>query len=76
VDAICSVPLRPPGTKRFVSTSCPTELPFGTEELRRGMNPVQLSNILGHGGMRMIERTYSNLSGDDADQEVAWMLAD
>ena len=39
---------------------------FATEALRRGMNPVQLSNILGHSGLRMIERTYSHLNASDA----------
>ena len=46
-----------------------------TEALRRGDEPgPQLANILGHSGLRMIERTYSHVNGDDAYNAVLKML--
>lgn len=47
---------------------------FATEALRRGMNPIQLSHILGHTSLRMIERTYSHLDQTDAYDAVLRML--
>jgi site-specific recombinase XerD len=43
---------------------------FATEALRRGMSPVQLANVLGHSGLRMIERTYAHLNVNDAYEAV------
>jgi integrase/recombinase XerD len=48
---------------------------FATEALRRGMNPVQLAQILGHSGLRMIEAVYSHLSVSDAYDAMLRMLA-
>ncbi len=48
---------------------------FATEALRRGMNPIQLSQILGHTSLRMIERTYSHLDQTDAYDAVLKMLS-
>ncbi|MGO8863404.1 MAG: tyrosine-type recombinase/integrase [Acidimicrobiales bacterium] len=47
---------------------------FATEALRRGMNPLQLANILGHSGLTMIERTYSHLNSNDAYDALVKML--
>ena len=49
---------------------------FATEALRRGMNPVQLANILGHTGLRMIERVYSHLTPGDSYDAIMRFLAD
>jgi integrase len=35
---------------------------FATETLRRWMNPIQLAQILGHSGLRMIEQVYAHLN--------------
>lgn len=48
---------------------------FATEALRRGMNPVQLAQILGHSGLRMIDSVYSHLSVTDAYEAMMRMLA-
>lgn len=48
---------------------------FATEALRRGMNPVQLAQILGHTGLRMIESVYSHLTATDAYDAMMRMLA-
>ena len=47
---------------------------FATEALRRGMNPVQLGQLLGHGGLRMIEQVYANLNAADGYGAVMKML--
>lgn len=39
---------------------------FITEQLRRGMNPVQLAQIVGHADTTMIARVYSHLVQSDA----------
>jgi integrase/recombinase XerD len=49
---------------------------FATEALRRGMNPVQLANILGHSGLQMIERVYSHLTPSDGYDAIMRILAD
>lgn len=48
---------------------------FATEALRRGMNPVQLAQILGHSGLRMIDSVYSHLTATDAYDAMMRMLA-
>lgn len=48
---------------------------FATEALRRGMNPIQLTRILGHNSLRMIERVYSHLTPDDGYDALMSMLA-
>lgn len=48
---------------------------FATKARRSGMNAVQLSHILGHTSLRMIERTYSHLDQTDAYEAVLKMLA-
>jgi integrase/recombinase XerD len=47
---------------------------FATEALRRGMNPIQLAQILGHSGLRMIESVYSHLNTTDAYEAMMRML--
>lgn len=39
---------------------------FATWQLSRGMNPVQLAEILGHSSLTMIHAVYSHLSPVDA----------
>lgn len=48
---------------------------FVTEALRRGMNPIQLTRIVGHESLRMIERVYSHLTPDDGYDALMTMLA-
>jgi site-specific recombinase XerD len=48
--------------------------PFAAEAMRRGMNPVQLSQILGHNSLRMIERTYTHLTVTDAYDAMIKLL--
>jgi integrase/recombinase XerD len=48
---------------------------FATEALRRGMNPVQLAQLLGHSGLRMIDQVYAHLNADDGYDAVLRMLA-
>jgi integrase/recombinase XerD len=48
---------------------------FATEALRRGMNPIQLAQILGHSGLRMIDSVYSHLNTTDAYDAMMRMLA-
>ncbi len=45
-----------------------------TEALRRGMNAVQLAQLLGHSGLRMIERVYAHLNAADGYEAVMKML--
>lgn len=47
---------------------------FATEAIRRGMNPVQLAQILGHSSLRMIEQVYSHLMPSDAHDAMLKML--
>jgi integrase len=47
---------------------------FATEALRRGMNPVQLAQLLGHSGLRMIEQVYAHLNAADGYEAVMRML--
>ncbi len=47
---------------------------FATEAIRSGMNPIQLSMILGHNSLRMIERVYSHLVPSDAYDAMLQML--
>jgi len=47
---------------------------FATEALRRGMNPIQLAQILGHSGLRMIDSVYSHLTATDAYDAMMRML--
>ena len=39
---------------------------FATQQLARGMNPIQHADILGHTSLRMIQGTYAHLSPADA----------
>ena len=39
---------------------------FATQMLRRGMNPIQLKDILGHSSLAMLDRVYSHLAPTDA----------
>lgn len=48
---------------------------FATEALRRGMNPVQLAQLLGHSGLRMIEQVYAHLNADDGYEALMRMLS-
>jgi len=48
---------------------------FVTEALRRGMNPIQLTRIIGHESLRMIERVYSHLTPEDGYDALLTMLA-
>lgn len=47
---------------------------FATEAMRRGMNPVQLAQLLGHSGLRMIEQVYAHLNAADGYDAVMRML--
>jgi site-specific recombinase XerD len=47
---------------------------FATEALRSGMGPLQLANILGHSGLRMIERNYSHLNVTDSFDSLMAMF--
>ena len=44
---------------------------FATYALSRGMNPIQLADILGHTSLVMIQRNYSHLSSRDAHDAAA-----
>ena len=41
-----------------------------THMLRRGMNPLLVSKVLGHESLAMITRTYSHLTVDDAHEAL------
>lgn len=43
---------------------------FATYSLTRGMNPVQLAQILGHSSLAMIQNVYSHLSAQDAYEAI------
>ena len=49
---------------------------FAAEALRRGINPVQLAQLLGHSRLRMIEHVYAHLSAADGYEVVMKMLPD
>ena len=38
------------------------------------MNPVQLAQLLGHSGLRMIEQVYAHLNAADGYEAVMRML--
>lgn len=48
---------------------------FATWALTRGMNPIQLAQILGHSSLRMIQSVYSHLSTGDAYEALMKVLA-
>lgn len=48
---------------------------FATHQLARGMNPIQLADILGHSSLRMIQGTYAHLSPADAYDALLPTLA-
>jgi len=43
---------------------------FATWQLSRGMNPIQLAQILGHSSLTMIQAVYSHLSLVDAYEAI------
>jgi integrase/recombinase XerD len=43
---------------------------FATWQLSRGMNPIQLAQILGHSSLTMIQAVYSHLSPTDAYEAI------
>lgn len=43
---------------------------FATYSLSRGMNPVQLAQILGHSSLAMIQNVYSHLNAQDAYEAI------
>jgi site-specific recombinase XerD len=43
---------------------------FATWQLSRGMNPIQLAQILGHSSLTMIQAVYSHLSPVDACEAI------
>lgn len=43
---------------------------FATELLRRGVNPIQVRDILGHTSLAMIDRVYSHLTTSDAHRAL------
>jgi len=49
---------------------------YATWALSKGMNPIQLADILGHVGLTMIVRNYSHLSSRDAYDAQARLLAE
>lgn len=42
--------------------------------LRQGMNPVQLAQLFGHSGLRMIERVNRHLNTTDTHEAMLRML--
>lgn len=48
---------------------------FATWALSRGMNPIQLADILGHSSLVMIQRNYAHLSNRDAYDAMVRALA-
>lgn len=48
---------------------------FITNCLRDGMSPILVAKIAGHSSLRMIERTYSHLTNDDAYEAMMNMYA-
>ena len=50
---------------------------FATWQLARGMNPIQLAQILGHSSLAMIQQVYAHLAPSDAyDAMVATLRAE
>ncbi len=49
---------------------------FATWQLTRGMNPIQLAQILGHSSLAMIQHVYSHLSPGDAYEAMVRTLQD
>ncbi len=49
---------------------------FATWQLTRGMNPIQLAQILGHSSLAMIQQVYSHLSPGDAYEAMLRTLQD
>jgi len=50
---------------------------FATWQLSRGMNPIQLADILGHSSLVMIHKVYAHLSpGDAYDAMVRTLVSD
>jgi integrase len=49
---------------------------FATHQLARGMNPIQLADILGHSNLVMIHRVYAHLSPSDAYEAMLRSLYD
>jgi integrase/recombinase XerD len=49
---------------------------FATYQLTRGMNPIQLADILGHASLVMLHRTYSHLAPSDAYEAMVTTLDD
>ena len=49
---------------------------FATWQLTRGMNPIQLAQILGHSSLAMIQDVYSHLSPGDAYEAMLRTLRD
>jgi len=47
---------------------------YATYALTRGMNPIQLAQILGHSSLAMIQNVYSHLSPRDAYEAMANVL--
>jgi integrase/recombinase XerD len=47
---------------------------FAVEAVRRGMNPAQLAQLLGHSGLRMIEQVYAHLNETDGFDAVMRVL--
>ncbi len=43
---------------------------FATYSLTRGMNPVQLAQIMGHSSLAMIQNVYSHLNAQDAYEAI------
>ena len=49
---------------------------FATYQLSKGMNPIQLQNILGHASLTMISTVYAHLSPGDAYAALLQTLTD
>jgi integrase/recombinase XerD len=49
---------------------------FATWALARGMNPIQLAQLLGHSSLVMIQNVYAHLSPGDGWKAVSDLLAD
>jgi site-specific recombinase XerD len=49
---------------------------FATHQLARGMNPIQLADILGHSSLVMIHRVYTHRSLSDAYEAMLRTLED
>lgn len=49
---------------------------FATWALSRGMNPIQLAQILGHSSLRMIQQVYSHLTPGDAYDALMRLLVE